>query len=345
MLSALAARIAAVRAGGSTTSSGNSSESPKVDDVPVAALTELRKRQHEFAYLRGCLAGEHFAFNSALLGAGDIESASTAAGLTDLTPLWYRCLLSLGRLLTSLGKPDQADTLLRSCCQLMAEVDHAAGDTVIPDTLLALASVGGANDTFPDSVRVRPGEPVKPVLHTVRKGVVYEILLPAGAAPLPFDGLSFKETAISLLTALYDVYDRLVSHPRATDAVPNFAEATSKMDARVRRQFVKPISECLVRACAMVSRRALLEGVPRSAMASEGLTDDAVEAVVNLSSPSSRSWPASALERGESPGGRTTAPLVGSLHSLASALAEAASEAETAPIPMSTATHSSQSVA
>lgn len=336
MLSALAARISAVRAGGSAAASSNSSESPKIDDVPVAALTELRKRQHEFAYLRGCLSGVHFAFNSALLAVGDIECAATAAGLTDSTPLWHRCLLSLGRLLTSLGKPEQADTLLRSCCQLMAEVDHAAGDTVIPDTLLALASVGGANDTFPDSVRVRPGEPVKPALHTVRKGVVYEILLPAGAAPLPFDGLSFKETAMSLLAALYDVYDRLVSHPRATDAVPNFAEATSKMDSRVRRQFVKPISDCLVRACAVVSRRALLEGAPPRAKAAEGKADDAGSAAVDGSSPGCASSPASTLASGVATDGRAMAPLVGSLHTLASALAEAAALAETAPLPAST---------
>lgn len=325
MFSAIAARLASVRAaaGGSTNNIGSGATGAPIDDVPVAALSELRKRQHEFAYLRGCLGGEIFAFNAALLGCADVEAASVSGGCSDLTPLWYRCLLSLGRLLTSLGKPDQADTLLRAACQLMAEVEHAAGDTVIPDTLLALASVGGANDTFPDSVRVRPGEPVKASLHTVRKGVVYEILLPAGAAPLPFDGLSFRETALSLLAALYDVYDRLVSHPRATDAVPNFAEATGKMDARVRRHFIKPISDCIVRACAIVSRRALL-GVPTlpksaplimesASPASEALV--ATSAAYGIGSGDSRKTPQAAI------------PLMASLHELSTILTESAASA------------------
>jgi len=178
-------------------------------DVVGPVVADLGKRRATLENLLRVVRGEIPCFNSVLLQPADLLLSAPSQQLAARSRAWFMLALSVGRMLASLGAPEQADVLLRASCQLMAEYEHSAGDTIIPDSILAFAAARGTEDVYPDTVRVRPTEPIKPTLHTCKGAVVYECLV--ATLPVPFDSLDYAEVCITLLEALETLFSKLVS--------------------------------------------------------------------------------------------------------------------------------------
>jgi hypothetical protein len=286
-----ATTIRAVAASASNELQQNFASGPAPPDASSLTLfvADAARRQSHFDLLRAMVEGEAPVFNAVVVsGEEDLHSI---CGQDDAgrVQLWYSVALSIGRILSSTqqsSSPDSppVDILLRCLCQLFYEVDHASGEVVLPDALLHLGglaasavastssgsgggggSSGGSslsNDFYPESVRKRPDEPIKPTLHTAKGSVVYECLMRPGTAlpcPFPLGSLDYREVAISLLEALSTVYGRLrtakgLDYPAIP---PNLSDAFSKLDKRIMKQVVRPLCEDLAKAATVVLQRRL----------------------------------------------------------------------------------------
>ena len=199
-------------------------------------------------------------------------------------------MCSLGRLQASLegggagvgGASPAGATLLRALAQLMVEFEHFAGDTLTPDALLALAARagegsgsgangvgaaggggGGGGDVFPTTLRsARPGEALRVGLHVSgRAGVVYEVLQPLA---IPFVSLGLARVVTALLDGLQVAYRALDAAPaRDLADVPHAADVFARMDRRVHKHFIAPITSMLARAAYVhAARHALRADAP-----------------------------------------------------------------------------------
>lgn len=348
----------------------NATSSLTTSAVPDASMLTLfvadcARRQSHFELLKAMLEGSAPVFNVVIVDEGEdlaelLGTEETAARVQ----LWYAASLSLGRILASTQQTSSGstsplnmppiDVLLRALCQLFAEIEHASGDTIIPDALLALgglaASAAASSNAppsggfYPESVRLRPDEPIRTTLHTAKGAVVYEALIPPSSLPLPFPAgqLSYRDVALGLLEALSAIFGRLktakgLAYPASIPS--NLGDAFAKLDKRLMKQVVRPLCEDLARAASVVLQKRLRGNdgcgyYPKAAIVANAEDDGAAsrhplfvelsaksarmlkEATQLASSPSSAALgghtaaaPASAPEEAEHEGGTRSASL------------------------------------
>lgn len=200
----------------------------------------IEKRLESFDFLRRASRGESFFMNSVLVTPEECVAEMGEGELQKRCRLFYSLALSVGRV----AQLSDAATILRAACQLMAEVEHAAGDTIIPDALLSLSLRSSAlEDFYPDTlsqhVNAKPGGggggggsgtastgEIKTALHTAGGGVVYEHYV---APPVPFAALDYTEVTTTLLDTLAQLYVKLIDTP-AYAGISHVSDAFFKMD-------------------------------------------------------------------------------------------------------------------
>jgi len=110
----------------------------------------LEKRVRSLSLLRSAVLGDACFVGAVRLTQADIAGHLGEQAMVASCRQHYVLAVSLGRLLSLHHMHD----LLRATAQLMAEFEHFAGDTIVPDALLGMRLLGGSSkdDYFPDTL-------------------------------------------------------------------------------------------------------------------------------------------------------------------------------------------------